>query len=175
MGIFKMENKKQNDRNSIRSNNPHGRKQLNVYVHPQVIKNFRRLLAEYAVPQYGVVEHALQMGYFYLARVLRSDEKRKIIRSHLVNEHVLASNSKDNEEILRMGEGRYASELISLVKDVVSKARLAQRAMANARKTGNYRRFDIAKDPIFKSVLRLADWLCEHPLDETDRDTEDWI
>lgn len=59
------------------------RKLLNVNVHSQLIKRMKRLAAEFAVPRYVVTEHALEVGNFYLDRVLQSDEKRKMVRSHL--------------------------------------------------------------------------------------------
>ncbi|MFC1979849.1 hypothetical protein ACFLVS_03175, partial [Chloroflexota bacterium] len=147
---------------------PKGRKQLNIKVDYRMIAKIKRLSAEFAVPRYVAAEYALEVGYFYLNRTLANRKKREVLRNHLINRHLLDNGYDDPEEILRIGEGRYASELISLAKNVMRDYGTVERAMAIAKKDGNFNSIDVARKKILKSTLTLADWLHTHPLEDHD-------
>ena len=95
------------------------KKQYNVNIHPKIINRIRKLSAEYSVPQYAIAEHLLEIGCFYTYKILESLKKREILREHIIDRHMLDSGYDDAEDLMRLGEGRYASELFSMAKVVV--------------------------------------------------------
>ncbi len=141
------------------------RKQFNMNIYPGTIHKIKRLAAEFAVPRYALTEHLLETGHFYVSRILKNRKKRDILREHLIDEHMLGTGHC-SEEILRIGEGRYASEMISLGKNVVRDYRVLERVWRDAKKTGNTDNVDKARKKLVRSALFLADWLSSHPLEE---------
>ena len=144
------------------------KKQLNTTVNINIIQKVRKLAAEFAVPRYAITEHLLETGHFYVSRVLKNRKKREIIREHLIDMHMLDGGYEDPEELLRIGEGRYASGLISLAKNVVRDLRVLERLWPDAKRTGKFDNFEKARNKLLRSVLILADWLSTHPLEEPD-------
>ena len=152
-----------------------GRKQLNVMVNPRLIQKMKKLAAEFAVARYAISEHALEIGVFYIEKVLKNPDRRKLIRDHLINQHVLDSGYDGGEKILRAGELRYSTELLRLASDVISCCRQARYALAQMKRSGNFDSMDEYKQKIYKSSLKLADWLTNHPLDEEqEKQVVDW-
>ena len=87
---------------------------------------------------------------------------------HIIDMHMLDSGYDDPEELLRIGEGRYASEMISLAKDVVRNLRILERVWADVKRTGSLGNVEKARKKLLRSALILADWLSTHPLEEPD-------
>lgn len=150
------------------------RKQLNMPVNIKLIDQIIRLAAEFSVSRYALVEHLLQVGCFYANKTLknRNKNKREVLRTHLIDRHLLDSSYYDPEEILRLGEGRYASELLLLSKNLIKQFRNLDRLLSEAKRTGNFQAFYAARTKIIEPALVLADWLSSHPLDEIE-DEED--
>ena len=147
----------------------HGeRKQYNTTVNTGLIQNLRKLAAEFAVPRYAITEHLLETGYFYVFRILKNRKKREIIHEHLIDMHILDSGYDDPEELLRIGEGRYASGLISLAKIVIRDFRVLERLLPDAKRTGKFDNIEKARKILLRSALTLAEWLSTHPLEEPD-------
>jgi len=149
---------------------PGERKQLNFVANTKIIHKVRRLAAEFAVPQYAIAEHLLETGHFYISRILKKRGEREILRGHLIDKHILNSGDDDPEELLRIGEGRYASALISLAKVVVMDFRVLERVWADAKKTANLDDVEKAREKLQNSAFNLAYWLSKHPLEEPDKE-----
>jgi hypothetical protein len=92
------------------------------------------------------------------------------LREHLIDKHMLDSGYDDPEELLRIGKGRCASELISMAKDVSRDRIVLGRVFTDAKRTGNFDNVEKAKNKLLMSALFLADWLSSHPLDEEHED-----
>lgn len=148
------------------------RKQLNMPVNIKLIDQIKRLSAEFSVSRYALVEHLLQVGCFYAEKTLKSRKIGDIVRTHLIDKHLLDNSYSDPEEILRLGEGRYASELLVMSKKIVKQYRDLQRAFFHAKRTGNIDACELARKQLFNSAVILADWLSSHSLDEIE-DEED--
>lgn len=142
------------------------RRQRNTPLTDKIVKQLLKLKAEFAVPRYAIFEHVVETGIFYAFRILKSPEKKELVREHLIDKHVLDCGYDDPEELLRIGEGRYAYELISMARDVRRDLRVLGRANAETKRTGNLDIAQKAYDNLVKSAVRLADWLSRHPLDE---------
>lgn len=147
-----------------------GRKQVNTAVSTTIIEKLKRLAAEFAVPRYAITEHLLETGNFYIFKVLENPKKKELLREHLIDRHMLDNGYDDPEELLRIGEGRYASELILLAKDVRRDLRVLGRVLPDAKRTGNLNVAEKAQDKLLRSAIILADWLSKHSLDETSED-----
>jgi len=144
------------------------RKQLNMTISPKIIQKVKKLAAEFAVPRYAIAEHLLETGHFYVSSILKNRKKREMLREHLIDMHMLDSGYDDPEELIRIGEGRYASEMISLAKDIVRDLRVLGRVWADAKRTGSLGDVEKARKKLLQSALILADWLSTHPLEEPD-------
>ena len=143
------------------------RKQTNTPLTYRIIGQLEKLKAEFAVPRYAIIEHLLEVGIFYTFRILKSPKKKELVREHLIDKHMLDCGHDDPEELLRIGEGRYASELILLAKDVRRDLSILGRVLAEAKRTRNLDIAEEAHDKLVRSVIILADWLSRHSLDET--------
>jgi len=144
------------------------KKQLNMTVNTKIIQKVRKLAAEFAVPRYAITEHLLETGYFYVSKILKNRKKREVIREHLIDMHMLDSGYNDPEELLRIGEGRYASELISQAKIIIRDFRILERLWPDAKRTGKFDNFEKARNKLLMSALTLAEWLSTHPLEKLD-------
>lgn len=171
LGALKKKHEKQKDRQLQMFLK---RKQLNMTISPRIIQPVKKLAAEFAVPRYAITEHLLQIGAFYVSRAMNNRKKREFLREHLIDRHMLDSGYDDPEELLRIGEGRYASELILLAKHVISDFKILKRVLAEARRTGNLDNYEKAKRKMLDSAVTLAEWLSTHPLEEQDtEETQD--
>ena len=148
------------------------KKQLNVVVSPETIQMIRRLAAEIAVPRYAITEHILETGHFYISRILKSRRKRDILRKYIINVHML-DVGRCPEEILRIGEGRYALEIISLAKNVIKDFNFLKRAWVDAKRSGNLENLEITRRKTMNSALIFAEWLSTHPLEESETEEDD--
>lgn len=83
---------------------------------------------------------------------------------------MLDSGYDDAEDLMRLGEGRYASELLLMAKVVVRDFRVLKRALSEAKRTQDFNGVEISRDQLFKSVVILAEWLASHSLEEPDLD-----
>lgn len=166
MNILGLLKKKYNKEIEQRDEDIRERRQFNMIVDARLIDEVKRLAAWFETPRYVIVEHALDVACFYLTRTLKNPSKREAVRRHLIKDHLLDSGMDDDEVILRIGEGRYASELLSLAKSVTRNFRSLQNAIAIAKRTGNTADFKRSEKRLEKSVLTLAFWLESHPLDE---------
>ena len=129
------------------------KQQLNTVVSTGMINKIRKLAAEFSVPRYAVTEYLLETGHFYVSLILKNRKKREILREHLIDRHMLDNGYDDPEELLRIGEGRYASGLISLAKSVIRDFRVLERLLPDAKRTGkfdNIEKVNVKDDVIFK-------------------------
>ena len=148
------------------------RKQLNVEVNAFLKLKLIRLAAQYAVPLYAIMEHLSQVGLFYLDKAQENPRIKDIVRSHVIDQHLISSTDTDSEEILRLGEGRYASELIPMSRKLVKLNHDLQKAFYHAKQTGETEPFEQIKKQLLESAFTLANWLSSHPFDEMDEDGE---
>ena len=63
----------------------------------------RFLAAILGVPRYVITEHLLQVGSYHIVQALEDPEKRQELEKHLVEVHLLGSELRDDEDILRLG------------------------------------------------------------------------
>jgi hypothetical protein len=174
MNILKVLKQKHEKQKNLRWPTSEPKKQLNTVVNTKMFPILKKLAAEYSVPQYAIVEHLLEVGAFYAFQILKSRQKREMLRNHLIDRHMLESGYQDPEDLIRLGEGRYASELLQLAKIVIQDTRVLQRAVTNIKRTGgNLNYAEERYQKLFKSALKLADWLTTHPLDEPEHDETD--
>lgn len=169
LDVLKMRHEKQINQEQETINK---KKQLNVYVSPEIIEKLKKLAAEFAVPQYAVTAHVLETGHFYVEKTLNNNKKKEFLRKHLIDKHILSSGYNDPEELLRIGEGHYASEFISLSNSIVRNAGLFNRSVIEAKRTGNLDNAKMAEERLLNSALIFANWLWNHPIDE-ETDEED--
>jgi hypothetical protein len=118
------------------------------------------------VPQYAVTRHVLETGIFYIEKVLNNKKKKEFLREHLIEKHMLSTGYNDPEELLRIGEGHYAFEFISLSNAIVRNAGLFNRSVIEAKRKGNLDSAKMAEERLLSSALIFADWLRNHPIDE---------
>ena len=142
------------------------KKQLNTVISTRLIHKIKRMAADFAVPRYAITEHLLQTGHFYVNQILKNRKKKEILRRHLIERHMLNTGYDDPEEILRIGEGGYASELIAPSKTIIRDFRLLQRIWTDASKTGRFDDVEKARKKVVNSTLKLASWISSHPLEE---------
>jgi len=148
------------------------RKQFNMPININLINQIKKLTAEYGVPGYSLFEHIVQVGYFYVDKTEKSPKVRDIVRTHLIDQHLLDSSFSDSEELLRLGEGHYTSEVLAMSRTIIKQNRDLQRAFNHFKKTGNTEVFEQVKRQLFNSVVYFANWLSSHPLDKIE-DEED--
>jgi hypothetical protein len=144
------------------------KKQYNVTIHPRIIQKVRKLSAEYAVPQYAIAEHVMETGCFYAFKILESRKKREVLREHIIDQHMLNSGYDDPEEIVRLGEGRYAADLLSMARVVVRDFRVLKREVSEANRRKIISGIEEHRRQLLHSVVNLAEWLASHPIEEPD-------
>lgn len=166
MNILGLLKKKYHNEIDQRQEGGRERHQLNMTIDVRLIGDVKQLAAEFEIPRYIILEHSLETGFFYLSMVLKNDKKREEIHEHLINDHLLDSGRDDDEALLRIGEGCYASELLKLGGSVVKNLRSLKRVAAVIERTGNIEYFNKCKRRLLISALELAFWLESHPLDE---------
>jgi len=165
MSIFELF-KKKTDYITEETSKVKSRKQLNVTVSPRTFERIRHLSAELSVPRYIIAEHLVDVGYFYVTRILDNPQRRALLRKHLIDQHLLNTISSDPEEVLRSGEGHYKSELIELSIKLLRAANEFRKAIAYTQKTGDAKPLNAAERNFNYAGLVLADWFSKNPLDE---------
>ena len=81
------------------------RKQFNMAIDAELVLGVRLLAAILKVPRYVIVEHLLQVGSYHIVQALEDPEKREELEKHLVEVHLLGSELRDDEDILRLVTG----------------------------------------------------------------------
>ncbi len=136
------------------------RRQLNMNVDLRLREYLKGLHAELGVPRDIVGEHVLEIGCYYLGRILANERPAAILRRHLINDHLLDGKMEDTEVLLRLGEGHgNISELLDRIEPVLYSWRGFQRAFAYAKRTGNFAPFEAWKKHLMNSVVLFAEWL----------------
>ena len=79
------------------------RKQFNMAIDAELVLGVKLLAAILKVPRYVIVEHLLQVGSYHIVQALENPEKREELEKHLVEVHLLGSELRDDEDILRLG------------------------------------------------------------------------
>jgi len=79
------------------------RKQFNMAIDAELVLGVKLLAAILKVPRYVIVEHLLQVGSYHIVQALEDPEKREELEKHLVEVHLLGSELRDDEDILRLG------------------------------------------------------------------------
>ena len=166
MDIFGKGKKKGNHGNKARKVPDFTRKQLNVEINPMLITKSHKLAADYGVTLYAITEHMVQIGIFYLDKIRQNREKKELLHIHLVDKHQLTSSYKDEEELIRLGEGRYSSELLMLARNVRRFSREMDRVFYQGKRTGTFTGFEEAKKKVLQSYSDLSYFLSKYPLDE---------
>lgn len=78
------------------------RKQFNMTIDVGLVMGVRFLAFILEVPRYVVTEHLLQVGFYHIYQALNDPERRQQLERHLVEVHLLGSELRDDEDILRL-------------------------------------------------------------------------
>ena len=76
----------------------------------------------------------------------------------MINRYILESTIITPEEMLRIGEGRYASELIAFSRSIIREFKL-QRVIADAMKTGNFKYSDEVHKRLNRKAVIMTEWI----------------
>ena len=79
------------------------RKQFNMTIDAELALGVKFLAAILGVPRYVIVEHLLQVGSYHILQALEDPGKREELEKHLIDVHLLGSELRDDEDILRLG------------------------------------------------------------------------
>ena len=79
------------------------RRQFNMTIDAQLVLAVKFLAIILKVPRYVIVEHLLQVGSYHISQALQDPEKRQELEKHLIEVHLLGSELRDDENILRLG------------------------------------------------------------------------
>jgi len=79
------------------------RRQFNMMVDERIALGVKALAAILEVPRYVITEHMLQVGSYHILQALEDPEKREELEKHLIQMHLLGSELRDDEGILRLG------------------------------------------------------------------------
>ena len=72
-------------------------------VDAQLVLAVKFLAAILKVPCYVITEHMLQVGSYHIVQPLEDTEKRQELEKHLAEVHLLGTELRDDEDILRLG------------------------------------------------------------------------
>jgi len=78
------------------------RRQFNMTIDAELVLGVKLLAEILKVPRYVIVEHLLQVGSYHISQVLENPEKRQLLEKHLIEVHLLGSELRDNEDILKL-------------------------------------------------------------------------
>lgn len=148
-----------------RRNEPHewkSRQQFNVEIDPKLATAVKNLAKMFKVPHYCVVEHALQIAFFYMLKAIRDEEKSQLIGKHLTDGHLLGFSMEDEESIIRIGEDNVNWLLIDQAKNILARYERFKHAMVVAERTGSMDYLDKCKRELDVAVLRFADRITKH-------------
>ena len=79
------------------------RRQFNMTIDVKLVRSVKLLAAILKVPCYVLTEHMLQVGCYYILQALNDSEKRQELKKHLIEVHLLGTELRDDEDILRLG------------------------------------------------------------------------
>ena len=79
------------------------RRQFNMTIDAELVLGVKLLAAILKVPRYVITEHLLQVGSYHIVQALQDPEKREELEKHLIGVHLLGSELRDDEDILRLG------------------------------------------------------------------------
>lgn len=143
------------------------RRQLNMKVDLRLREYLKGLHAELGVPRDIVGEHVLEIGCYYLGRILENEKLATTLRHHLTNEHLLDSEVEDSEAILRLGEGDGSiSNLLVQIESVLWSWMAFKQAFVIARRTRNFAPYERCKKQLLHSVVMFAEWLDKNYRDD---------
>ncbi len=69
----------------------------------ELVLGVKLLAAILKVPRYVITEHLLQVGSYHILQALEDPEKRQELEKHLIEVHLLGTELRDDEDILRLG------------------------------------------------------------------------
>jgi hypothetical protein len=78
----------------------------------------RFLAAEYEVPIYSVVEHACQIGGFYMIKARQDPKEKERLQQHLVSRHILGKQDARETDFLAASKSIFSSILLSDIVDL---------------------------------------------------------
>ena len=78
------------------------RRQFNTTIDEGLVLGVKLLAQVLKVPRYVVVEHLLQVGSYHISQALDDPERRQLLEEHLVRVHLLGTELRDDEDILRL-------------------------------------------------------------------------
>ena len=93
------------------------RVQFNIFVKPMTKWAMRYLAAEYGVPIYCVVEHACQIGGFYMMEAKNDPKEKERLSQHLISKHLLGKPDAREMDFLACSRPVFSSLLL---RDIVS-------------------------------------------------------
>jgi len=68
----------------------------------ELVQGVKFLAMILKVPGYVIVEHLLQVGSYHIYQALQDPEKRQLLEQHLIDGHLLGSELRDDDHILRL-------------------------------------------------------------------------
>jgi len=71
-------------------------------VDAQLVLAVKFLAAILKVPRYVITEHLIQVGSYHILQALKDPEKRKELEKHLIDVHLLGSELRDDEGVLKL-------------------------------------------------------------------------
>lgn len=80
------------------------------------------------------------------------------MRTHIIDKHLLKSSFIDPEEILRIGEGRYSTEIMLMTGNIRKNFKTLQKVFEEVKRTGNDVGFERAKTRLVESCLAFAEF-----------------
>ncbi len=142
------------------------RKQLNVTVDSRLHGYLKRLAVKLSVDRDIVAEHTLEQGIFYMELIIENDDRTKRLRQHLTDDHQLSKNIRDNESILRIGEGSNISELLDQVELFLESWHRFEQAVEITRKTRNTIELELYEKQLLRAAIIFASWLEQNRIDK---------
>ena len=76
------------------------RKQFNLTIDEEIIREVKYIAAILDVPYYVACEHMLQVGSYHIIQSLNVVESREKLKEHLVKVHLLGNELKEDKALL---------------------------------------------------------------------------
>ena len=144
------------------------REQLNMVVDSRIKGYLEVCKIKLNVNRDIIGEHMLEIGSYYMAKIVSNDELLAKLRRHLVDDHQLEGGRDDTEDILRMGEGHNLNQLMFHVDQIRQIWVDYQTAALYAKRTGNTSQLKKLEKYLHAASVRLAMYLDENPIGEVD-------
>jgi len=144
------------------------REQLNMVVDKRIKGYLEVCKIKLNVNRDIVGEHMLEIGSYYMVKIVNNDESLAKLRRHLVDDHQLEGGRDDTEDILRMGEGHNLNQLMYHVDQIRQIWVDYQTAALYAKRTGNTSQLRKLEKYLHVASVRLAMYLDENPIGEFD-------